>query len=452
MPPTSPSPAARASQARARRRSVPRGCHAVWDVAARRFDPVALLLAQDADRLPELVPVRHQRMAESPFAFFRGSAALMAADLATTPCSGLEVQLCGDAHLANFGTFASAERVQVFDINDFDETHPGPFEWDVKRLAASVVIAVREHGYDDAAGRAAALRCVRQYREQLQVFAQVGALDAWYAQLSLEELAAAASPKVRREVERVGARAARRTSGRALGRLSEVVDGVRRFRSDPPYLVPARELTRGGLDVTTTVQAVFDAYAGTLDWERQRLLRRFDVLDVALKVVGVGSVGTRCWVLLLQDRDAGVPLVLQVKEAGRSVLEPFLGPSEFAHQGERVVRGQRLLQASGDILLGWTQGPEGRHFYLRQLHDRKGSFDLAGLTAEGFARYARVCGWTLAHAHARSGSALELAAYLGASSRFEQAVADFALAYADQAAADHAAFARAVGAAPSAPG
>jgi uncharacterized protein (DUF2252 family) len=404
---------------------------------------VDILTDQDATRLEWLVPVRHGRMLESPFAFFRGAAAVMAGDLATTASSGITVQLCGDAHLSNFGLYASPERRQVFDVNDFDETLPGPWEWDVKRLAASAVVAARESDMKGADARAAAQAAVSGYRDAMRRFSTLPILDVWYAQASVDALRSIASSKSARKALDADARKARRrTSERALGRLTERVDGTLQVRSDPPVLVPLRDLA-GRLDrdqVMATVQDTFASYAESLDADRRRLLQRFTVMDLALKVVGVGSVGTRCFLALMRGRAHGEPLILQVKEAGPSVLEGHLPRSRFALHGKRVVVGQRLMQASTDVFLGWSKRADGHHFYWRQYHDMKGSADVLDMGPQRLADYARVCGWTLAHAHARVGDAAEIAGYLGRGSSFDDAVGDFAVAYADQNASDFEAF------------
>ena len=439
-------PARRMARGRELRSEVPRSEHAYWAPPTDRTDPVATVLAGDEGRLPRLVPLRHHRMAASPFAFYRGTADVMAADLASTPVTGLEAQLCGDAHLANFGTFASPERRQVFDVNDFDETLPGPWEWDVKRLATSVVLAARENGLDDAKSARLARAAVSAYAGAMARFAGEPTLDVWYAQAALDQLTSVAPRKEGRGVEELGIRARRRTSQRLADRLAEKADGRLRFRGDVPLMAPLRDL-EALVDAARTHEAVetsWTSYLSSLSPERLRLLARFRLVDVALKVVGVGSVGTRCFAALLQADDHGEPLVLQVKEAGHSSLEAWLGPSPYDHQGERVVRGQRLLQTSSDIFLGWSSGGAGPQFYWRQMHDRKGSADTSKMDAPVLKAYAELCGWTLAHGHARSGDTISLAGYLGSGKSFAAAVATFALAYADQAERDHALFVAAI--------
>ncbi|MEV7524233.1 DUF2252 domain-containing protein [Streptomyces sp. NPDC091371] len=426
-------PDERLRRGRAVRKSVSRASHGRWTAAAGRPDPVGVLRQQAADRLPELLPIRYGRMAASPFAFLRGAAAVMAADLAADPHTGLTVQLCGDAHLLNFGVFASPERSLLFDLNDFDETQPGPFEWDVKRLAASVAVAARQNAHGDDWARGSALAAARSYRETIRELAGQGELDVWYHRIDTADLLPLIrKPELRERVESNLARARRRTSLRALGKLTELRDGGRRIVHDPPLLEPlARSDAR-------TVAEVFAGYRSTLPEERRVLLDRYEYVDAARKVVGVGSVGTRCFILLLTGRDADDPLFLQVKEAGPSVLRDHLPADRHGHQGHRVVAGQRLMQAVGDIFLGWTTGPEGRHFYARQLRDMKGSAEVETMTRSLLERYAGLCGRALARAHARSGDRIAIAGYLGSADTFDRAVADFAMSYADRTAADHA--------------
>jgi uncharacterized protein (DUF2252 family) len=439
----------RSEAGKQKRKAVPRSAHAEWTSGPNRTDPVDLLTSQDEHRLPWLVPVRHARMAESAFAFYRGSAAIMAADLAKTPDIGVNAQLCGDAHLGNFGTFASAERRQVFDVNDFDETLPGPWEWDVKRLAASMVIAARDNEFPDDVGRSTAQQTVQAYRDAMAEFAARSVLDVWYAQVSLDQVRKGLPSKAdRKDLDRGRAKARSRNSLKALEKLAETNDeGQLQIRSQPPLLVPLREL-HAHIDPderrarTTTY---FDAYKETLARDRRHLLRRFSVTDVALKVVGVGSVGTRCWIVLLTGQDHGEPLFLQVKEAGASVLERYLPPSKYRNHGERVVEGRRLVQASSDIFLGWAPSPDaGRDYYWRQFHDMKGSADVAAMSPQRLGYYGQVCAVALAHAHARSGDAATIEGYLGGGRTFAKALAEFAVAYADQNDDDYAAFQQAI--------
>ncbi|MDX2391343.1 MULTISPECIES: DUF2252 domain-containing protein [unclassified Streptomyces] len=428
-----PSPDERVRYGRARRKRLPRSEHAATPSQESRPDPVAVLAAQGADRLPELLPLRYSRMAAGAFPFLRGAVAVMTADLAAAPHTGLVVQLCGDAHLLNFGLYASPERALLFDLNDFDETLPGPFEWDVKRLAASVAVAARDNGHGDKAARRAAGAAAAAYRRNMRRLAGLGELAVWYERVDSAEVL----PLVRRRHrERVASgleRARRRTGPQTLDKLAEVVDGRLRLRFEPPLLEPV-----GSLD-EAVVEQVFREYRASLPEERRLLLDRFHVVDVARKVVGVGSVGTRCFVVLLTGRDDADPLFLQIKEAVPSVLEAHLGRSAHPHSGHRVVAGQRLLQAAGDIFLGWATGPEGRHFYWRQLRDMKGSADVASMDPLLLEGYARLCGRTLARAHARTGDRFAIAGYLGAGDAFDEAVTRFALDYADLTVADHAA-------------
>lgn len=418
-----------------------RSAHAGWVPPVDRADPVAVLERQGRDRLPELLPIRYGRMAASPFAFLRGSAAVMAADLASRPHTGLTVQLCGDAHLLNFGVYASPERALLFDLNDFDETFPGPFEWDVERLAASVAVAGRANGHAEAKVRRATLEAVAAYRTAMRRLAGQGELAVWYERIDADSLLPLVrSAGRRRQVASSLTRARRRTSLQALGKLTEVVDGRRRIIHDPPLLEPA------GASDTASLRKIFSDYRSTLSEERRLLLDRYRFVDAARKVVGVGSVGLRCFVVLLTGRDESDPLFLQIKEARKSVWEEHLPHGPYVHPGHRVVAGQRLLQAASDIFLGWMSGPQGRAFYWRQLRDMKGSADVAGMSPADLLGYARLCGTALARAHARSGDRIAIAAYLGGADTFEQAVADFALAYADQTAKDHAALGAAIAA------
>ena len=418
-------------------------------------DPVGLLLSQAASRVPELVPIRHGRMLVSPFTFYRGAALPMAADLAGTPASGLRVQLCGDAHLSNFGAFASPERNLVFDVNDFDETLPGPFEWDVKRLAASLAVAGRDNGYPAKDRRKIALAAAEGYRTAMRGFAEQTFLDVWYAHLDVEPTFAQFRSQMKakrfKEAEKLLAKAHTRDSTQALGKLTTMVDGQRRIISDPPMIVPVEEVFAGvqAGAIYELIRTVLGKYRRSLQSDRRHLLGQFRLVQVARKVVGVGSVGTRAWVVLMDACDGVEPLFLQAKEAQPSVLAEYCGRSQYSNQGERVVAGQHLQQAQSDIFLGWTRVTNpadgvDRDFYVRQLKDWKFSAPIELLLPEGMTLYARLCGWTLARAHARSGDRIALAAYLGGSAKFDQAIADFAETYADQNELDYAALQAAV--------
>ncbi len=449
------------------RSATPLEAHASWRPRSGRPDPVAVLEAQNTTREPDLVPVRHGRMMASAFTFYRGSAAIMADDLAGTPTAGLQVQLCGDAHLCNFGVFASPERQLMFDVNDFDETLPGPFEFDVKRLAASFAIAARNNKFAAADVRTVTLAVGEAYRTAMASFAHLGTLDIWYARMSAADVRTGVDHMrravVARETKRGNAAAAKRdalairrseelinkarsrTSLQALSKLTEVVDGRMRIVSQPPVLIPLRELERSDefdtLDLEDVVRQLFERYRASLAEDRRTLLDRYSILDVARKVVGVGSVGTRAFVALLEGRNASDPLFLQVKEATRSVLEAHLPASRYADCGERVVQGQQLMQSASDIFLGWSHGIEtDRFYYWRQLRDMKGSAVVEVMIPEGMTFYAQICGWTLARAHARSGDPVAIAAYLGGKRKFDKAIAEFAALYADQNDSDYQAF------------
>jgi len=452
---------ARGKEARSR---TPPSSHTGWAPAADRPDPIALLEEQDATREPDLVPVRHGRMLVSPFTFYRGTAKIMATDLAGTPTAGLHAQLCGDAHLSNFGVFASPERRLLFDLNDFDETLPGPFEYDVKRMAASFTIAARNNGFTKADTRAATLASVTAYREAMAGFAAMGTMDIWYAHLDEEELlqgirsaakaatskkSTKAAKRAEKTAEKAAAKARTRDSLQALSKLGEVVDGKYRIVSQPPIVVPVRDLAATyGLSADAVERGIheqFRAYRATLRDDQRQLLERFQLVDVARKVVGVGSVGTRAFIGLLQGRDQGDPLFLQVKEATRSVLEGPLPKSRYKQHGERVVSGQRMMQAASDIYLGWTRGVDvNRYFYWRQLRDMKGSAEVEAMAPIGLSFYAGICGWTLARAHARSGDPIAIAEYLGKGDQFDRSITDFAKRYAEQNEQDYQAFAKAI--------
>jgi uncharacterized protein (DUF2252 family) len=459
-----PSVEERKAQGKRAREQAAQSSHAGWIPAADRPDPVALLEEQNATREQDLVPVRHGRMLVSPFTFYRGAAKIMSADLKDTPRAGLTTQLCGDAHLSNFGVFASPERALLFDLNDFDETLPGPFEYDVKRMAASFTIAGRNNGFNKAEAHDVTLSSVAAYREAMAGFAQMRTMDIWYSRLSEQGVMAAlkaamgttkdkAQKKEAQDREKAAKKnvlkARTRDSLQALSKLAEHVDGNYRIVSQPPIVIPLRELTLPpGMSVDELQHAIheqFRSYRATLQDDRRRLLERFEIIDVARKVVGVGSVGTRAFIVLLQGRDQQDPLFLQIKEATASVLEDHLPKSRYKQHGERVVQGQRMMQAASDIYLGWTKGVEAnRWLYWRQLRDMKGSADVESLKAFGLTFYARQCGWTLARAHARSGDPIAMAAYLGKSDAFDRSITDFSERYADQNEQDYQAFANAI--------
>ena len=430
----------RRAEAKSLRKVIPRSSHGVWRLPPGRPDPVALLEASSEGRLPRLIPLRYGRMLYSPFAFFRGAGIVMAADLATTPITGLRVQACGDCHLLNFGEFATPERNLTFDLNDFDETLPAPWEWDVKRFATSVAIAGRTIGLRDRKCLAVARRTVRAYREAMADFARMRSLDVWYARLDAGTLVRLARHhSTRRLFRKTAAQARAHTAAHVLPHLTEVTNGHLRIGDDPPrvfhpsYKVPFEREAR----------SVLAAYRDTLPDERRVLFDRYHFVDAAMKVVGVGSVGTRCAVALLLAANND-PLLLQVKEARPSVLEPYAGKSGYADPGQRIVVGQHLLQAASDIFLGWAHGQDGRSYYVRQLRDMKGAAHIDLMSRVDLAEYAQFCAWALARAHARSGDAVRISGYLGKSSRFDRAVADFALAYANQNEADYTAFLKAV--------
>jgi uncharacterized protein (DUF2252 family) len=457
----------------------PPSIHSGWKPAEDRPDPIALLEGQNLTREPDLVPVRHGRMMASPFTFYRGAAKIMAADLADTPVAGFHAQLCGDAHLSNFGLFASPERRLLFDLNDFDETLPGPFEYDVKRMAASFMIAARNNGFSTADARASTMASVTAYREAMAAFAEMNTMELWYASLDENEVMQAIRGVVAetketkekkgkkgkkgktdktnkankanntdntdrklaergaRSAEKIREKAHTRDSLQALSKLAEQVDGKYRIVSQPPLIVPERDLAStygiSAEEVDHAIRVQFEGYRTTLQDDRRFLLERFEIVDVARKVVGVGSVGTRAFIVLLQGRDARDPLFLQVKEATASVLEEHLGKSKYRQHGERVVQGQRMMQAASDIFLGWTKGADvRRHYYWRQLRDMKGSALVESMTPLGLGFYGRICGWTMARAHARSGDAVAIAEYLVGSDAFDQSITDFSQAYADQ--------------------
>jgi uncharacterized protein (DUF2252 family) len=450
-------PDQRAAIGRAARATVRRSSHAEWAAPAQRRDPHGLLAEQEQSRVDELVPLRHERMLVSPFTFYRGAAVIMAADLGSQPDSGLRVQACGDAHLSNFGGFASPERALQFDINDFDETNPGPFEWDVKRLATSFEIAARSLGFTDKQKRAAVTNSVRAYREAMAGFAGMTNLDVWYAHLDVEKLfseyRSQATPDEVKRFEKNLSKAQSKDNMKAFAKLTEVVDGEHRIRSDPPLVISLRDLfdatdADAAEDLRTWLADRLRVYRRSLQPDRRHLLESYRLVDFGRKVVGVGSVGTRCWIALMLGRDDVDPLFLQIKEAEASVLEPYAGRSGFANHGQRVVEGQRMLQTTSDIMLGWirTEGVDGveRDYYVRQLWDWKFSADIDSMSAATLDIYAKLCGWTLARGHARSGDRIAIAAYLGSGEAFDKAIGEFAVTYADQNERDYAAVTKAL--------
>ncbi len=435
--------AERVARGKAARKEVPRAGHALFEPPSTRADPVELLERQAKTRVPELVPIRYGRMLVSPFTFYRGAASIMAHDLAGTPRSGLTVQCCGDAHLSNFGVFASPERALVFDVNDFDETLPGPWEWDVKRLAVSMLIAARSNGFRAKEQDRIVLDTVGRYRTAMAEFAGMKNLDVWYARLDIEsalqDYASQFKPKVVKRTEKNLAKARTKDSMTAFSKLTHVVDGKARIVDESPLIVPIDQLAAGHEreEIFEQLHQLVRGYRNSLEFDRRVLLEGFELTDFARKVVGVGSVGTRAWIALMLGRDGQDPLFLQMKEAEASVMEEFLGPSEFSNHGERVVVGQRLMQATSDIFLGWLHVDAGldgkpRDFYGRQLKDWKGSAEIEQMVPKGMATYGKLCGWTLARAHARTGDRISIAAYLGNSDSFDRAIVEFSKAYADQ--------------------
>ena len=443
----------RESRGKTARGEVPRSVHAVWEPPSDRRGPVELLEEQAQTRVQELVPLRYGRMLVSPFTFYRGAAYLMASDLSGLPRTGLLTQLCGDAHLSNFGGFAAPDRRLLFSINDFDETLPGPFEWDVKRLVASFEVAGRDRGFDDKRRTSINLEAGRAYRKAMTGFATEGNFDMWYRRFDIEELLAQAAPmgtsKQVKRAEKNIAKARTKGSLKAFSKLTELVDGEPRIISDPPTIEPIEEVAGdAAASIEGHLRGIMRSYRRTLAGDRRHLLERYRYVHAARKVVGVGSVGTRAWIMLLLGRDEGDPLFLQFKEAEASVLEPFLGKSDFANHGQRVVEGQRLIQAASDIVLGWTRADdlEGvtRDFYVRQLWDAKWSALVELMEPSALRYYAKLCGTELARAHARAGDAIAIASYLGANDAFERAVAVFAESYANQNERDYDALKQAV--------
>ncbi|HKT13699.1 MAG TPA: DUF2252 domain-containing protein [Terriglobia bacterium] len=422
------------------REKVPRSSHSRWDCPGKRANPVESLQESDRGRLPSLLPIRYGRMRESPFAFFRGSAALMAADLSATPSTGIRVQACGDCHVANFGGFGTPERQLVFDINDFDETLPAPWEWDVKRLAASIVLAMRQAGFSENQCRNAVRAAAGSYRKRMRQYARMSALDVWYSHLSADLLVRnALTPEAGKRWQELEAKAALDNPGHEFPKIATEQQGRPRILDHPPLIYHSRETAVVG----KSVRRVFHQYRATLPEERRIVLDRYQLVDIARKVVGVGSVGTRCAVALLMagPRD---PLFLQFKEARASVLERYVGKSRYPNHGERVVTGQRMLQSASDIFLGWTEDGEGHDFYFRQLRDMRMKIDIAGMSGQDWIEYAGLCGWVLARAHARTGDPAAIAGYLGKSEAFDEATAKFATAYANQTESDHALFLKAI--------
>jgi uncharacterized protein (DUF2252 family) len=436
------------------RRETPRSAHAAFEPARNRPDPVDVLERQARTRVPELVPIRYGRMLVSPFAFYRGAAAIMAGDLAAGACTGIEVQSCGDAHLSNFGVFASPERRLVFDLNDFDETLAGPWEWDVKRLATSLLIGARSNGFDACTEARIVLDSLGTYRTAMATFAAMSTLAVWYAQMEVEGLvnqfASQFKPRAVKRTQKALAKARTRDSMSAVSKLTRLVDGQPRIRDQSPLIVPLGQVSDPDQreQIVGTLGGMLQSYMRTLPLERRQLVEQFELADFARKVVGVGSVGTRTWIALLLGRDGREPLFLQIKQAEASVLEPVTKTSPFANHGERVVVGQRLMQASSDIFLGWLRiapdTAEQADYYVRQLRDWKGSAEIDQMVAAGMSAYGRMCGWTLARAHARTGDRVAIAAYLGRGDRFDGAVLEFARAYAEQNERDYAVLSAAV--------
>ncbi len=455
-----PTPAERAERGRTARKKTPRTSQAQFDPPADRPDPVDLLEQQAATRVPDLVPIRYGRMMESPFPFYRGAALVMASDLSQTPDTGLRVQACGDAHLANFGAFASPERALVFDTNDFDETNPGPWEWDLKRLVTSLEVAARSNGFDDATRKAILLGATQKYREAMAEFAGMTNLEIWYSRIDIDSIREAfaqslkgkASKQAQKRAQKNANKARSRDSMQALRKFTAVTDGELRIMSEPPLIIGVRDMAaKAGAsteEIWGLLEGVLTRYRSTLETDRRHLLDTYQLVDVARKVVGVGSVGTRAWMVLLMGRDNGDPLFLQVKEAQASVLEEFTTKSRYENSGQRVVAGQRLMQSASDIFLGWDRvtGMDGipRDFYVRQLRDWKGSADVDTMPPMGLLAYGKLCAFTLAKAHARSGDPIAISAYCGTSDTLDRAVAEFAVAYADQNEKDHEALVAAV--------
>jgi uncharacterized protein (DUF2252 family) len=441
----------RLTKGKEKRKLIPRSAHGDWAPSSDRPDPISLLQAEDAGRLQHLLPIKYGRMIESPFAFLRGSAVVMAADLAGTPITGLDTQLCGDAHLANFGVFATPERQLVFEVNDFNETYPGPWEWDLKRLAASAVVAGRDNGFSEKDNREAAEGVVEAYAKVMKRLSEATALEAWYYHIKVDDVQkvlAKASKEGKKSARKMVHKARTKTQEQTLEKLTTVEDGRRRIVSNPPLLVPLRELLSEEEKEHFTGERIrkdWGEYVDSLPPERRRLIRRYHATDMALRVGGVGSVGTRCTIVILQGGSEDDAIILQQKEAGESVLEKYLGQGEHLSPAQRVVEGQRLMQASSDIFLGWHQSSiTDVHSYWRQLKDMKGSVDVSKLDEDGFKTYVRVCATCLARAHARAGDAAVISGYLGKGKSLGKAIADFSVAYADQTVRDHQALVDAV--------
>jgi uncharacterized protein (DUF2252 family) len=425
---------------KALREKTPRSVHARWVPATNRADPAELLKRADRGRLPELLPMRYARMKQSPFAFFRGANAVMAADLAGTPKSGLRVQACGDCHVSNFGGFGSPERQLVFDINDFDETLPAPWEWDVKRLATSIVLAARQNGDGEHRCEKAVRLAVESYRRHMGEYAHMRALEVWYSQIEAEALIAGAKTRSSKKYwQQIEAKAKLQTAEHVFPRMTNVVKGQPRIIDNPPLIYHPRQRIK----LAQRVREMFRRYRLTLPEERRVIIDRYHIVDIARKVVGVGSVGTRCAIVLLMA-DKGDPLFLQFKEARPSALEPYAGKGRYAYHGERVVTGQRMLQSASDIFLGWTRDDQGHDYYFRQLRDMKMTVNVVDMPREDWIEYIKLCGWALARAHARTGDAAHISGYLGEKDVFDEAIAKFALAYADQTEADHRVFVKAL--------
>ncbi len=428
----------RRAAGRALRNKASRSSHAAWAPAANRPVPLSLLEEQNRSRLAHLVPLRFQRMAISPFTFLRGSAIVMAQDLAATPVTGIQAQICGDAHLNNFGIYATPERNQVFDVNDFDETLPGPWEWDIKRLAASIVLGGRTNGFPAATNRRAVLSCVQAYREHMWKYSEMRHIDVWYSRIDYESSLQFVRPSFRWYIDKQREKSRQRSSLQAFPKLAFEVEGRHRFKDDPPLIAHLEDE-----ELARQLSGLVEAYRPTVQEDRRVLLSKYTCVDVAQKVVGVGSVGTRCYVVLLLGNDSNDPLILQIKEAQASVLERHLGPGVYPNHAQRVVCGQRLMQAASDLFLGWTR-LGSNDYYIRQLRDMKLTVDIETLTEDGFNEYCRFCGWALARAHARSGDSAQISGYLGKSDVFDRAIATFAETYADQTERDYAAFVAAV--------